>query len=91
MKLPPIGDRRQILAFASSFNGYEHHGSFEACADAAAKKDRNSLDALRNELFFSYRASNHRGDDGFVKTYEELFPLFQQYADEDDGSDLNSS
>lgn len=33
--LPEIGDRKAILAFASSFHGYRYWGSAAACAEAA--------------------------------------------------------
>jgi len=76
LRLPKPGDRNGIVAFAGTYNGYREFGSFEACAKAAKARRRESLPDLRNELFFSYRASNHRGDDGVLDTYEELYPLF---------------
>ncbi len=74
--LPKVGDRNAIREFAASFNGYQHFGSFKACAEAAKAMRRETLLDLRNELFLSYRASNHVGDDGFVNAYAELYPLF---------------
>jgi hypothetical protein len=75
--LPDAIDRNAVAAFARSFDGYQHHGSFQAAADAASSERRNSLDDLRNELFIAYRGSNHRGDDIFLETYRELLPLFR--------------
>ncbi|KPN64909.1 hypothetical protein SAMN04488527_10823 [Aliiroseovarius crassostreae] len=79
--LPEIGDRNSILEFAAGFNGYTHFGSFGACSDAAWAKKRETLIDLRNELFFSYRASNHLGTDDFVKTYADLHPYFLRLLD----------
>jgi hypothetical protein len=79
--LPGENDRAAIFKFAMTFNGYEHFGSFEAAADAAKSRDRSSLEHLRNELFFSARASRHRDDDLFVNTYQDILPLLRQHAD----------
>ncbi len=77
--LPPIGDREAIRVFAASFDGYQHFGSFEACASAVKAKRRESLLDLRNELFFSFRSSHHRGTDDFVETYSTLLPHFRKF------------
>lgn len=78
--LPDPGDRRAIVEFARSFNGYEHFGSFAACANTAKAKKRETLIDLRNELFFAYRASNHTGDPKVLTSaYEELLPYFKRY------------
>jgi hypothetical protein len=77
--LPPLNERQAIVAFAASFNGYEFHGSFAACADAAKAKRREVLEDLRNELFFAYRAGNHLGDPHvLVSAYAELLPHFER-------------
>ena len=76
--LPDPSDRSAVFEFAMSFDGYQHYGSFEASADAAKARRRASLEDLRNELFFEARASRHRGDDEFLKTYAELLPLFRE-------------
>ena len=76
--LPPQDDPQAIFAFAMSFNGYEAFGSFEACAAAAKARRRETLEDLRNELFFACRASRHMGDDGYVALYAELRPLFER-------------
>ena len=77
--LPADGDSSAIFEFAMSFDGYEHFGSFEASANAADSGDRSSIDLIRNELFFSARASRHGDDDRFVTTYLELLPFFRLY------------
>ncbi|MBX2848372.1 MAG: hypothetical protein KTR16_08630 [Acidiferrobacterales bacterium] len=74
--LPAVGDLSEISKFAGSFNGYKHFGSFEATAEASLNSKRESLTELRNELFFSWRASRHGMGDEFVETYEELYPYF---------------
>jgi|JI7StandDraft_1071085.scaffolds.fasta_scaffold411761_2 hypothetical protein len=74
--LPPLGDAAAIFDFGMTFNGYEAFGSFEACAAAAKARKRETLDDLRNELFFACRASRHTQDDAYVDFYAELRPLF---------------
>ena len=74
--LPVVGDTSAISKFASSFNGYNHYGSFEATAEASRNSKRESLTEIRNELFFSWRASRHGMGDEFVGCYEELYPYF---------------
>lgn len=81
--LPDEGDKSGIFKFAMSFNGYDHFGSFEASADAAASGNRSSLALLRNELFFAARASRHSGDDHFVSAYQELLPFLRRYVSHD--------
>jgi hypothetical protein len=77
--LPRPGDREAIVAFAASFNGYAAHGSFAACADSANAEHRETLDDLRNELFFAYRAGNHLGDPEVLSSkYAELLPHFER-------------
>ncbi len=76
--LPPLGDAAAIFAFGMTFNGYEAFGSFEACAAAAKARRRETLEDLRNELFFACRASRHMQDDAYVAAYAELRPLFMR-------------
>ena len=45
--------REGILRFAQSFNGYEFHGSFIACAQVARARRRETMTDLRTELFTS--------------------------------------
>ena len=75
--LPDENIRDAVVKFALSFNGYDHHGSFEAAAQAATSKRRETLEDLRNELFMAFRSSNHRQDDHFLDVYRELRPLFE--------------
>lgn len=72
--LPALDDRESVFVFAMSFNGYEYAGSFDESAKKARAMSRKTLDEIRNELFFSARASRHRGDDLFMETYQELRP-----------------
>lgn len=76
-ELPDENDLNAIVAFAASFNGHEHFGSFAACAAEAQSQKRETITDLRNELFFEYRGSHHRGDDAFVETYRSLLPYFR--------------
>ena len=78
--LPDGSDPDDVFAFAMTFNGYERLGSFEASEAAARARTRANLDDIRNELFFEARASRHRGDEHFLRTYVELLPLFQKFA-----------
>jgi hypothetical protein len=74
--LPVVGDMPAISKFASTFNGYNYYGSFAATAEAARNSKRESLTELRNELFFSWRASRHGMGDEFVERYQEIYPYF---------------
>ena len=59
--LPDPDDPDAVFAFVRSFNGYDHFGSFEACAENAHAARRETLVDLRNELFFHWRACAHKG------------------------------
>lgn len=50
-----------VLEFALTFNGYEHHGSFERCAETANAHKHETLTDLRTCLFFEQRRSHHFG------------------------------
>ena len=65
-ELPSPDDRHAVAAFAMSFDGYKHFGSFAACAEEAALKRRATLADLRNELFLAYRATRTSGDEPAV-------------------------
>jgi hypothetical protein len=78
--LPDPDDSEAVFEFAMLFNGYERFGSFEACAEAAKAKRRETLDDLRNELFFEARASRHRQDEDFVEVYRDLLPLLRSLS-----------
>ncbi len=82
-ELPDPEDREAIIAFAQTFNGYEHHGSFSACSKAAKTQSRDSIEAIRNELFFAYRTGNHVGDDSIIQVYKELLPHLQRFLETD--------
>ena len=78
-ELPDVGDWDEILIFARKFNGYEHYGSFEACAEAAQQKKRASLADIQNELFFAYRAGTHTGNTNtLLHAYAEMLPFFKK-------------
>ncbi len=81
--LPAEDDADGILEFVRSFNGYAFHGSFEACAEAAAQAKRETLESIRNELFFFWRASVHQGsgDGGVIELYRQLRPLLAERLD----------
>jgi hypothetical protein len=76
--LPEPTDEKAVFEFAMSFNGYEYFGSFEAAAENARTRKRESLADLRNELFMIARASKHCDDDSFLARYNELLPLLKQ-------------
>ncbi|MBX3562190.1 MAG: hypothetical protein KF780_10315 [Sphingomonas sp.] len=73
--LPSENDAAAVLKFAMSFNGYKHHGSFGACAEAATQRKRDTVEAVRNELFFMCRTARHQGNNGYLETYRELRPI----------------
>jgi hypothetical protein len=76
--LPEPTDKRAVFEFAMSFDGYEYLGSFEAAAEDACARKRESLTDLRNELFMNARASKHCDDHNFLTIYDELLPLLKQ-------------
>jgi hypothetical protein len=77
--LPDPEDAQAIFAFAMSFNGYERYGSFEESSALARQRPRQTLEDLRNELFFVARASRNVGGDRYVELYRELLPLFRLF------------
>ena len=76
--LPDADDARAIFQFAMTFNGYTHFGSFEECAEHAHARTRDTLTAIRNELFFAARSARHGGDEVYVETYRQLLPLLRE-------------
>jgi hypothetical protein len=76
--LPEPTDQKAVFEFAMSFNGYEYFGSFEAAADNARTRKRESLTDLRNELYMCARASKQCDEDYFSARYIELLPLLKQ-------------
>lgn len=77
-QLPSPDDSAAVFAFAMTFKGYAELGSLHASAVAAREKKRASLLDVRNELFFSARASRHRQDDEYLARYQELLPHFHR-------------
>ena len=75
--LPDLDDRQAFFAFAMTSNGYVQFGTREASVAAARVKARDSVAHLRNELFFSDRASRHTGSDKYLTRYAELLPYFR--------------
>jgi hypothetical protein len=70
-QVPASDDEFAIMKFALTFDGYRHHGSFEACADACNAAGRRyfadgrlpaTLSELRACLFFEQRRWHHYGD-----------------------------
>ncbi|MEW8349149.1 MAG: hypothetical protein AB2689_09800 [Candidatus Thiodiazotropha taylori] len=76
--LPSTEDRKNIFKFAMLFNGYEHYGSLEDAGKIARAKSRESISEIRNELFFSARASRHSDDDRYLDVYREILPILKQ-------------
>jgi hypothetical protein len=76
--LPDAGDVQGVFAFAMSFDGYRHFGSFSASASNAREKARQTLSDLRNELFVVARSSRHVGNEAYIDLYIELLPLLQE-------------
>lgn len=54
---------RDLSAFAYTFDGYAHWGSFDRCADIANSRNHESLDNLRTCLFFEARRWHHYAED----------------------------
>lgn len=73
--LPPPGASEEELAvFAHTFNGYRVHGGFTRCAELAKRGPSETVHAMRNWLFFQYRAWRHTG---YGPSDEELALLHQ--------------
>lgn len=73
-------DELEVLRFAGTYNGYEHHDGFRGCADLSLAVHRHfnetgelphDVDVLRNGLFFSARARRHGG--GYEKFTESAY------------------
>ncbi len=61
--LPPDNaELEDLLRFAYTFDGYQHWGSFDRCAEIANARDHGTLDKLRACLFFEARRWHHFGD-----------------------------
>lgn len=81
--LPNPDNSRAVFAFAMSFNGYEHFGSFSASMHVAKQRTRATLIDVRNELFASARASRHMGNEDFLDLYRELLPVLHELIELD--------
>jgi hypothetical protein len=68
----------EIGAFALTFNGYEHWGSFEKCAEIANAKRHDSLTDLRTCLFFEQRRWRHCGFEPDDAAMQEIRLLLEQ-------------
>lgn len=70
-----------ICQFAHTFNGYDHWGSFEKCAEIANQRRHDTIEELRSCLFFEARRWRHFGNepDGNDLIYiRELLTKIQQ-------------
>ena len=68
--------------FAHTFNGYDHWGSHEKCAEIANGKVHDSLDTLRTCLFFEARRWRHFGEDPDAESLIYWRHLVAEIADE---------
>lgn len=85
--LPPCNaEWREIGGFALSFNGYNHWGSFERCAEIANRwRDAyragcslpDSLPELRTCLFFEQRRWRHFGLDPDEQAMEYMHAIVE--------------
>jgi len=55
-------DVDSLMRFALTFSGYDHCGSFEACARIANARSHDTLSDLRTCLYFEQRRWRHYGD-----------------------------
>ena len=61
--LPALeADWDEIQNFALTFDGYEHWGSSEACAEVANARKSQTLSDLRTCLFYEQRRWRHFGE-----------------------------
>lgn len=58
----PESDWDRIQQFALTFNGYDHWGSLDRCAEIANARDPKTLTELRTCLFFEQRRWRHFGE-----------------------------
>ena len=55
-------DVEAIERFALTFNGFEHCGSFDSCAEVANSRKHDTLSNLRTCLSFEQRRWHHFGE-----------------------------
>ncbi len=77
----PTAEWQEINAFALTFNGYTHWGSFEKCAEVANTRRQNSLTDLRTCLFFEQRRWHHFGDEPDEDSMRYIRSLVQAIHD----------
>lgn len=84
---PPVTSWYIASGFAHNFNGYEHWGSFEKCADVAnqgrehfqkLKLPPSTLTDLRTCLFFEARRWRHYGYDPGVDDMVYIHALVEE-------------
>lgn len=74
----PDAEWDEIGQFALTFNGYEHWGSFEACAEIARERRQSTLTELRTCLFFEQRSWRHAGYDPSPEAMRYIKHLLEQ-------------
>lgn len=60
---PPDASWDDIWRLAVTFNGYQHWGSVEKCAEVANQEREATLIDLRTCLFFEFQRWRHYGDE----------------------------
>lgn len=70
-----------IGRFALSFDGYEVHGSSEACAKIANSRRAGTLRDLRTCLFFEQRRWRHFAEEPDREAMEYIRSLVEQIRD----------
>jgi hypothetical protein len=74
----PSAEWSTIEKFALTFNGYEVHGSFDACAEIANAQRSASLTDLRTCLFYEQRRWRHFGYDPDASTMEYIHGIVEK-------------
>jgi hypothetical protein len=65
----------EIEPFALTFEGYEFHGSFEACAEIANARRHSNLTDLRTCLYFEQRRYRHFGEPPIGDELEYIYEI----------------
>lgn len=78
---PATADWPTIWAFALTFDGFQAHGSFDACAAIANEMRPATLGDLRTCLFFEQRRWRHYGDDPDEEAGPYIRSLVQRIHD----------
>ena len=91
---PPEAQRWQIWEFALTFDGYDHWGSFDRCAEIGNRSAASyaqqqalpeSLTELRTCLFFEQRRWHHFGDDPDDDSMRYIWALIESIRSKVDG------